>query len=110
MVSNFVKNLALFVGLLTSIFLIVIGASVAKPPVSFLPPPTVPLGSEILDTRSWIDANRLLMFVTNKGSIGYDQGAFLGKNDGLYYPFFGVDNIGNGGQNQAVMFAAGLWI
>lgn len=110
MVSNFAKNLALFGGLLTSMFLILIGDTAARPPDSFVPPLAAPLGSEILDNRSWIDANRLLMFVTNKGSIAFDQGAFLGKNDGLYFPFISVNNILNGSQDKTVVFAGGIWI
>ncbi len=64
----------------------------------------------IRDTDSYIDANRLLMFVTNKGSFAYDQGGILGKNDGLYFPYLGIENILNGTANNTVCFAAGIWI
>ena len=66
--------------------------------------------SQILDTDTWIDANRILMFVTNKGSFAYDQGGFLGKNDGLYYPFVTLDKIADGSENKTVIFAGGIWL
>ena len=65
---------------------------------------------KIYDTQTWIDANKVLMFVTNKGSFAYDQGGILGKNDGFYYPYLGLDNILNGIATNATCFAAGIWI
>jgi len=53
------------------------------------------------DYMTWIDANKLLMFVTNVGSFAYDNGALLGKADGLYFPR---------GTNLTVIYAAGLWL
>jgi len=73
----------------------------------------VPLASssqQILHIDQWIDANNVLMFVTNKGSFSYDQFGTLGKNDGFYYPYYGVDNIQNGTASNSLCFAAGLWI
>jgi hypothetical protein len=64
----------------------------------------------ILDTDSYIDANRVLMFVTNKGSIAYDQGATLGKSDGFYYPYLGLPYLQNGTLRNSVIFAGGIWI
>jgi len=68
------------------------------------------VNSRIRDTDSYIDGNRLLMFVTNKGSFAYDQGAIFGKSDGLYFPYLGIDNILNGTAKKTVCFAAGVWI
>lgn len=65
---------------------------------------------KILDTQTWIDANKVLMFVTNTGSFAYDQGGILGKNDGFYYPFIGLDDIYDGSATRTVCFAAGIWI
>lgn len=64
----------------------------------------------ILDTDSYVDANRVLMFVTNKGSFAYDQGATLGKSDGFYYPYLGLPYIQNGTLRNSVIFAGGIWI
>ena len=66
--------------------------------------------TRILDTDSYIDANNVLMFVTNKGSFAYDQGGYFGKSDGFYYPYFGIENIQNGTAGNTVCFAAGIWI
>ncbi len=65
---------------------------------------------KIRDTWTWIDGNRVLMFVTNKGSFAYDQGGILGKNDGFYYPFLSLSDINAGLATNTVCFAAGIWI
>ncbi len=54
-----------------------------------------------LDYQTYIDANQLLMFVTNQGSFAYDNGALFGKADGLYFPR---------GTNLSVIYAGGLWL
>ena len=66
--------------------------------------------SLILDTDTWIDINNILMFVTNKGSFAYDQGATLGKSDGLYYPFTSVQDITDHINQKTVIFASGIWM
>ncbi|MGH9878300.1 MAG: hypothetical protein ACRD5H_11735, partial [Nitrososphaerales archaeon] len=63
-----------------------------------------------LDTDTWIDGNRILMFVTNKGSFAFDQGGALGKLDGLYYPYTGIENIYDNTNVTSVVFASGIWI
>jgi len=78
-----------------------------------LPPPGSVNNNEnnrILDVDSYIDANRVLMFVTNKGSYAFDQSGFFGKLDGFYYPYLGTENIYNGTARNTVIFAAGIWI
>ncbi len=62
------------------------------------------------DTDTWIDANLILMFVTNKGSFAFDQGGQFGKNDGLYFPFTGLENIQDKSQFTSSIFAAGVWM
>jgi len=59
------------------------------------------LASVEVDYQTWIDVNRLLMFVTNNGSFAYDNGAMFGKADGLYFPR---------GTNLSVIYAGGLWL
>jgi len=66
--------------------------------------------NRILDVDSYVDANWVLMFVTNKGSFANDQAAMFGKFDGFYYPYLGVDNVLDGTVNNSVCFAAGIWI
>ena len=72
--------------------------------------PVASSSQQILQRDQYIDANNVLMFVTNKGSFAYDQGGLLGKNDGFYYPYYGTENIQNGTVNRTVCFAAGLWL
>lgn len=63
----------------------------------------------VIDFGTWIDANRILMFVTNKGSFAFDNGGALGKSDGLYYPFTGLDNIASGSNTLTCVFAGSIW-
>ncbi len=60
-----------------------------------------PASPQLIDNTTRFDANSLMMFVTNTGSFAYDKSAFLGKNDGLYYPK---------GTNKTVIYAAGFWM
>jgi len=53
------------------------------------------------DNQTVIDANRLMMFVTNVGLFAYDQDSYLGKIDGLYFPR---------GTDLTVIYCAGLWL
>ena len=71
--------------------------------------PLASSGQQIIQQDQWIDANSVLMFVSNVGSFSYDRTAVFGKNDGFYYPYSGIDNIINGTSNRTVCFAAGLW-
>ena len=66
--------------------------------------------STSLDTKTWIDANKIMSFVTNKGSFAYDQGALFHKNDGLYFPFSSTEDIEDGSNTLSVIFAAGVWM
>ena len=66
--------------------------------------------SLIRDTGTWIDVNNILMFVTNIGSFGYDQGGLLNKNDGLYFPFTSVQDILDDINTSSVIFASGIWV
>ncbi len=69
----------------------------------------VPTTTDV-DFSTWVDANSILMFVTNKGSIAFDNGAYFGKADGLYYPFTGIDDIMNGMNDRTAIYAGGLWV
>ncbi len=63
-----------------------------------------------IDTKSYISANAILMFVTNKGSFAYDQGGLLNKNDGLYFPFTTLGAILDQTNTTSAIFAAGIWV
>ncbi|UCD63447.1 MAG: hypothetical protein JSW34_11970 [Candidatus Zixiibacteriota bacterium] len=63
-----------------------------------------------IDTDSWIDINKLLMFFSNTGHFAHQSANTLGKSDGLYFPYTSVDDIESGAQDNTVIFAAGPWI
>ncbi len=72
----------------------------------------VPLASssqQIIQQDKYIDANNVLMIVSNIGFFSYDRNPVFGKNDGLYYPYFGTEDIQNGTATNTLCFAAGLW-
>jgi hypothetical protein len=61
-----------------------------------------------LDLVTWFDANTLLMFVNNVGSFAHDDGAYLYRLDGLYFPrpLDLADILGA----RTAIYAAGLWV
>jgi len=59
---------------------------------------TPPARTRVLDIGARLDINRLDLFTTNVGSLGYD---FLGGAAGLFYPK---------GDPTSVLFGSGLWI
>ncbi len=54
-----------------------------------------------IDHHAFIDANQLLMFVTNEGSFAHDNAGVMGRPDGLYFPK---------GSDYTWMYAGGLWL
>lgn len=63
-----------------------------------------------IDNDSWIDANNILMFVSNYGALAHDFGTVFGRSDGLYFPFTGIADINSGTNDKTVLYQAGLWI
>ncbi len=55
----------------------------------------------VVDNTAYLDANTLLMFVNNTGSIAHDKTSLLGKFDGLHFP---------GPTAKTMMYAAGIWL
>src|SRR5262249_23268948 len=66
--------------------------------------------SQTLDTDKYINVNNILMMVANNGAFATDQSTVLGKTDGLYFPYVGVDRILDQSHTQTVVYASGLWI
>jgi len=61
------------------------------------------------DLTGFYDANQLLMFVTNSGSVAMDQSLLFDRPDGFYYPYTGdTSDIRNDSLNGTVVYAAGL--
>ena len=93
---------------IAGLILLAVTAS-AMPPIG-LEKPIDNKDSRVTDFTTWINANQVLMFVTNRGSFAYDNTVFLGKADGMYFPYTSMDDIYSGANNLTVMYAAGLWI
>lgn len=94
----------------TLVGLLLVGAgSLARAPGDF----RAPIGRETSlqsDFSTWVNANKILMFVTNRGSFAYDNRVYLGKADGMYFPFTSMNDIYTGANTLTVMYASGLWI
>ncbi len=62
-----------------------------------------------IDMITYFDANNILMFVTNVGSVGMDQGLYFARPEGFYYPFSGdTSDIRSGEESRTLLYAAGL--
>ena len=63
-----------------------------------------------LDNATFIDANNILMFVTNQGSFGRDLSGVFGYDYGTFWPYNGVQYINDGSQVASPLYASGLWV
>jgi len=63
-----------------------------------------------IDNTTFIDANDLLMFVSNTGRFGTDNGGVFGLESGLFYPYTTIADITNGTNAKTVLNAGGLWL
>ncbi|MCP4705016.1 MAG: T9SS type A sorting domain-containing protein [candidate division Zixibacteria bacterium] len=66
------------------------------------------LPTRINDVQTYIDANNILMFVTNVGSVADDRSLMFGRRDGFYYPYNG--NINDINTTPSVLYSAGIMI
>ncbi|MCK5126633.1 MAG: hypothetical protein KAR42_10285 [candidate division Zixibacteria bacterium] len=65
-----------------------------------------------IDNTTWIDANKILMFVTNHGNFGRDLSDYFGNDYGTFYPYAGDPDPISNSEALAVrspLYAAGLW-
>ena len=62
------------------------------------------------DNTTFIDANMLLMFVTNHGNIGRDLSGRFGYDYGTFFPYSSVTDIESGLLTTSPLYAAGLWL
>ena len=67
-------------------------------------------GSSWVDNTSYINANKILMFVTNHGNFGRDLAGVFGNDYGTYFPYISHEMITNGFLNKSPLYAAGLWL
>lgn len=65
-----------------------------------------------IDNTTWIDANRILMFVTNHGNFGRDLSDYFGYDYGTFFPYAGDTQPISDGEASAItspLYAGGLW-
>jgi len=65
-----------------------------------------------IDNTTFIDANKILMFVTNHGNFGRDLNDFFGNDFGTWFPYSGsLDDIYHGGLGyKSPLYSAGIWL
>lgn len=88
-------------------------SSVAAPPAGKLPAVFKGSAEMKVDNTTYIDANRILMFVTNHGNFGRDLSDLFGYDFGTWFPYTGDtvyigQNIDQAGYHSPY-YAGGLW-
>jgi len=64
-----------------------------------------------VDNQTYIDANRILMFVTNHGNFARDLAGVFGYDYGTFYPYSGdISAIIDQSADDGPLYASGLWI
>jgi hypothetical protein len=63
-----------------------------------------------IDNTSYVDANKIFMFVTNHGNFGRDLAGYFGNDYGTYFPFTTQEAISSGADVRSPYYAGGLWI
>lgn len=79
------------------------------------PPPdyTAPSGStRSVDDTTYINANNMLMFVTNHGNFGRDLTYMFQRDAGTFYPYSIAEHqlLVDGTRSSYVNYASGLWV
>ncbi len=85
--------------------------SIAAPPQNWSPAKTGGFESVAeVDNETFIDGNKILMFVTNHGNFGRDLAGVFGNDYGTYYPYSTIEAIESGESDAGPVYAAGLWV
>lgn len=81
-------------------------------PLTAAPPKGTTSGTALsIDNKPYIDANRILMFVTNRANFGRDLGGLFGNDYGTYFPYAGDTGLIRSGTDvRSPLYAGGLWI
>jgi len=90
---------------------------VALASVAALPPDegrkgntVISLDAATVDNTTYINANSILMFVTNHGNIGRDLAGVFGHDAGTFFPYRSHADILDGTLADWVLYAAGPWL
>ena len=63
-----------------------------------------------IDNEQYINANNILMFITNHGNFGRDLSGVFGNDYGTIFPYNSVAEVEDGSLAASVVYASGLWI
>ena len=63
-----------------------------------------------VDNEQYINANNILMFVTNHGNFARDLAGVFGYDYGTFYPYNTVEDIQSGALDNSIVYASGLWM
>jgi len=100
------KMLLVLIALLSAIILSTLPLSSEPPPGRSVRPGL----STSVDNSTYINANKILMFITNHGNYGRDLAGVFGNDYGTYYPFTTTDAIMSGTNVSSPLYAAGIWL
>lgn len=71
---------------------------------------SAPTSALAVDNITFINANKILMFVTNHGNFGRDLADYFGNDYGTYFPYTTEEAISSGEDTRSPYYAGGLWI
>jgi len=93
--------------------IVLIGIQASARPPADLADKTRPQTAQAIDNTTYINANDILMFVTNHGNFGQDLGGVFSTygpyGPGTFYPYTSIEDIADGTNDASVLFAAGIW-
>jgi len=93
---------------LVVICLLIAQSLLAAPPGDLIAGNTT--GQKSIDNTTYINANSILMFVTNHGNIGRDLADVFGYDAGTFYPYTTIEAIEADYVEGYVLYGAGLWV
>ena len=99
---------------LICIWLLIFSNSVLAAPPDNTTLTTPPAATLSIDNATFIDANHILMFVTNFGNFGRDISDVFGYDYGTWWPYVGDTSMISadveGFSELSPLYAAGLWM
>ncbi len=66
--------------------------------------------SAVVDNATYINANKILMFVTNHANFCRDLSGVFGHDAGTFYPYVDNASINDGSLDDYILYASGLWV
>ncbi|MBU8934990.1 MAG: hypothetical protein KOO62_13470 [candidate division Zixibacteria bacterium] len=80
---------------------------VAAPPYKSRTEPSL---AAVVDNATYINANKILMFVTNHANFCRDLSGVFGHDAGTFYPYVDNASIDDGSLDDYILYASGLWV